>query len=877
MKKALKIIGIFILVCLIGLFALVSIFEDDIVALAKNTANRQLDAELAYSDADLSLFRSFPKTSLQIENLSLVNKKAVFDGDTVIFAKKLELIMPLSALFSSGQIAINKVAISEATVHITIDSLGNANYDIAKENTSENDDSAEPSSGFTFSLEGYSIENSTVIYQDEASKTDLLLENVNHTGKGDLSAIEGSLDTHTDALVSFEFDEVNYLDKNSVKLDAIIGLDLTNNKYTFLENEALVNQLPLVFNGFVQVNENDQEVDISFKTPSSDFKNFLAVIPAEYSKNLNGVQTSGDFTVDGSIKGKIDETYIPKLDINVASKNASFKYPDLPKSVQNININAQLKNETGISEDTYLNIEQLDFSIDQDRFTSSGKVSKLMENPTVDANLNGKINLANFCKAYPAASEKDLKGIITTNLSTHFDMDAIERERYERIKTTGEAEVNDFVYSSKDIVNPITISKAQITFNPQKVTLNKFDALSGKSDIKATGTLNNLFGFLFSDKDLRGNFDVSSNTFAVSDFMQQGDDAFSETEENGGKSKKTESLKIPGFLDCTINANANTVLYDNLTLKDVKGTLRLKDQKAMLSNVTSNLFDGQLALSGEVNTQKDTPSFNMSLDVNSFDIAQSFNGMELFQTLSPIAKAMQGKLNTTLKLSGNLDDSFGPVLNSISGDAFAEVLTSNINAANAPTLQALNSKLNFIDFSKLDLKGLKTTLSFADGKVNVKPFDLKYKDIAIKVGGSHGFDKSMDYRATFKVPAKYLGKEAANLIAQLNEEEKEQISVPLTANIGGSFGDPIITTDLTSAVTDLTNQIIEYKKQKAIDKGKDKLTDVLGNLLGGNDKTKDSITTKEEDKKDPVKDAAGNLLNNLFKKKKKKTDSVPKN
>ena len=45
----------------------------------------------------------------------------------------------------------------------------------------------------------------------------------------------------------------------------------------------------------------------------------------------------------------------------------------------------------------------------------------------------------------------------------------------------------------------------------------------------------------------------------------------------------------------------------------------------------------------------------------------------------------------------------------------------------------------------------------ATGKVNVKPFDLAYEDIAIKVSGSHGFDKSLDYEAVFDVPAKYLG------------------------------------------------------------------------------------------------------------------------
>ncbi len=94
-------------------------------------------------------------------------------------------------------------------------------------------------------------------------------------------------------------DSVNYLNRNKLKLDADFKMDLENMRYTFLENEAMINQLPLTFDGYVQVNENNNEMDISFKTPTSSFKNFLAVIPEEYSKNIEDVQTQGDFVVNG--------------------------------------------------------------------------------------------------------------------------------------------------------------------------------------------------------------------------------------------------------------------------------------------------------------------------------------------------------------------------------------------------------------------------------------------------------------------------------------------------------------------------------------------------------------------------------------------------
>lgn len=78
--------------------------------------------------------------------------------------------------------------------------------------------------------------------------------------------------------------------------------------------------------------------------------------------------------------------------------------------------------------------------------------------------------------------------------------------------------------------------------------------------------------------------------------------------ENTTPDSGEETIKIPSFLDITINANAQTVTYDNLTLKDVKGTLRIDDEKATLQDFQSGIFGGKLALNGSV-SQKNQRQF----------------------------------------------------------------------------------------------------------------------------------------------------------------------------------------------------------------------------------------------------------------------------
>jgi hypothetical protein len=93
------------------------------------------------------------------------------------------------------------------------------------------------------------------------------------------------------------------------------------------------------------------------------------------------------------------DTTVPKFNIDIASNNASVQYPNLPKSIQNIIIDSKIINETGVLNDTYINLDKLSFRIDQDILMP--KQILLLKNAIVDAVLKGTVNLANVSKAYP--------------------------------------------------------------------------------------------------------------------------------------------------------------------------------------------------------------------------------------------------------------------------------------------------------------------------------------------------------------------------------------------------------------------------------------------------------------------------------------------
>jgi hypothetical protein len=857
LKKILKIVGVILLLLVISAFAIPYFFKDQIKARILTAINEKVDAKVAFADADLSLFRNFPNASVSIEKLSIINK-APFEGDTLVSFEELNLKMSIKELFNDEKEPMNIDGISSKNglINIIINKDGLGNFDIALKEAKK--DENEQSKPLTLKIKEYSVENFKFKFTDEKSKMKMVLDSINHEGTGDFTSTKLDLATKTTTKISLDMDKVNYMKNVTLSLDAVLGIDLEKSKYTFKENKAKINELPLEFDGFIQMVDAGQDYDLKFKTPTSSFKNFLGLIPSQYSSNLKDVKTNGDFTVVGFAKGLLSDTTVPRFNIEIESNNASFQYPNLPKSVRNIIIDTKIINETGIMNDTYVNLDKLSFQIDQDVFNAKATIKNISENALVDAALKGTINLANLTKAYPIKLDKPLTGILKADVTTVFDMQSVEKSDYARIRNAGTIDLTGFNYTDED-GKTMKISRALVSFDPSRVNLKQFNATTGKTDLAVNGVLENFYGFVFKNQELKGNFNLNSNQLAVSDFMT------SKTDTQKDNAKPTEAMKIPAFLNCSLTAKANTVLYDNLILKNVSGKVIIKDQKATLDNGKTDIFGGSISFNGDVSTKEKVSKFNMDLGMNGVDISQTFSQLEMMKKIAPIAGVINGKLNSKIKLSGNLKDKeMTPDLKSLSGDLLGQLLSTTVNSSNSTLLSALDNQLNFIDLKKLNLNDLKAALTFKDGKVNVKPFDIKYQDIKATIGGTHGFDQTMNYNLKFDVPAKYLGTEINNLIGKLAPADAKKLeSIPVNALLAGNFTNPKITTDIKQATTNLATNLVKQQKEKLVSSGKDALNNIISNA------TKPKTDTTKTNTSTNVKNTAKDLLNGLWNKKKK--------
>ncbi|MHC5200667.1 AsmA family protein [Myroides sp. LJL119] len=836
-KKVLLSIIAVIGVIVVLLFTAPFLFHNKIQDLVKTTINKNLNARVDFKQVDLSLFRSFPKANISIKDFTVINNEP-FSGDTLAFVKQINLKLSIYELFKSNhQMDIESIELDSGKLNLVVDSQGVSNYDIALKDSSSKQDHKDQSgdtTDFLVNLSSYQIKGFDLHYTDLGSKIQIDLRDFYHKGRARVNSNTNKidLDTQSKALVGFSLDSVSYLKALPLELQAIIAMDLQDMKFSFKQNQALINQLPLEFDGFVQIKDTYQDYDLVFSTPSSDFKNFLALIPTLYSEDLQKVSTRGEFQVNGEFKGKLDQQSIPVFDIGIKSKDAYFKYQDLPMAVEHIDLDITLANTTTKMQDTFLAINSLEFQIGKDTFQANALLRNISENPTLQATVNGIINLANLSKVYPIKMQKSLKGILSANLSIDLDKESVDKLRYQNIKSSGNISLTDFNYSDSSLQEAIQIQMAALSFSSKFISLDSFVSKIGQSDIKAKGRVDNLYGFLFSKQILKGNFSVNSNYFVVSDFLQSTTNSGVNPTQGQVKqqdSSSTNALQIPAFLDCSLTIQANQVVYDQLDLFNVKGTMLLNQQSIDLQNIRANLLDGSIDLKGNVQAKDPAANFHVDLNLNNLDIQKSFSQIELLKTIAPISDIVSGRISAKAQLQGNLQsESLDIDMQTLQGELQATLNKVDITPSKSKMLSLIDNTLGFVNFKDVNLNQKQILVNIDKGNIVFKPLDFQVSNMPVTFKGAHGLDQNMNYKLDFLVPSSLLGPEVSVALGKLSTTEQSNFShIPVEVGITGNFSSPKISTDLQTVVSRLATDLLEAQAKNLANKGKDALKDLL--------------------------------------------------
>ena len=495
---------------------------------------------------------------------------------------------------------------------------------------------------------------------------------------------------------------------------------------------------------------------------------------------IAGTELRGILDMRVLAKGSYDSVAktIPVLDIDFGLRNGYFKNKDYPSALEKIGLRAEMKNPSGKMNDFVLDVPQFGFELEKKTISGNLRITDFDRLQWVAA-VKGAVDLGKLLSIMPV-TDLNMEGKIQADLNSRGSYEDLSKERYDRLDTKGEILLTSFSLSSPELPQAVQIQKAQADFNSDKIQLNSFDGKLGESSVKASGYLSNYMNYLFKDTGvLRGQLMLSSPRFNVNEWMQ--------SEE---PSAPLTVIELPRNIDFTANVEAKEVLYDNLNLKEVEGSLQLKDGIMSFRNASMAALGGNIVINGSYDPRDlAKPKFDLALGLNNLSIAQAYQSLNTVKAFAPVAEHLTGSFNSNLSFSGILGQDMMPILSSL--DALGILRVAEAAYRDSRLLQGITSLTKLKDGNTIQFKNVSVPIEIHQGLLTVKPFDLKLWDYQANIRGNTGFDGTINYLIQMQVPAGKFGATANNLLATISGTEASTSTlIPVAINLSGNYKEP---------------------------------------------------------------------------------------
>jgi len=583
---------------------------------------------------------------------------------------------------------------------------------------------------------------------------------------------------------------------------------------------------------------------------------------AELSKMfpVEGLDMKGNYALNLSAKGVYDslKKTIPSIDAAMSLANGYVKSAEFPLPLQDLRFNSTIKNNSGKMAETFIAVNDFSMNMDGERFDANLLLQNL-DDYTWDVKAKGGIDLEKMTKIFPLEG-MTLAGKVKADIQTKGKMSDLDAERYDKLPTSGTASLASFKFTSKDLPYDVTMSKAEMVFDPKKIDLKQASGTIGKSDFAVAGQVNNYMGYLFGKGELlKGTMNFNSTLLDLNEFMTETESPVAEDTASYGV------IPVPHNIDFLLKSEIKTVKMMDYTMTNASGDVVVKDGVANLSNLKFNMLGGAFVVNGSYNTRDMAhPKYDFALKIDNLSLAQAATSFSIVKSFAPVAGLMQGNFSTDFKINGELLETMMPNLKTVGGDGLVKVAQASLK--DSKLISGITSLTKLDNTSEVTMKDVLMSATIKEGRLSVKPFDVKFGSYKTTVAGSTGIDGSLDYKLKMDVPAGKLGTQFNSFIS--GGKSDPNAMVPVTIGLGGSFLSPspkLMMDEQKQQVKDAATAAVKEETKKQADK-------LIGNLLGKPkaDSTKtDSTKTAPENTTDKLKKEAADKIQNLLKKKKK--------
>ena len=739
MKQFLKIGKLFAILILTVSIILISasfLLKDKVGFIILKSLNKNLSTKLQVGSYKLSFLRKFPKASLELKDVLVYSSpdfnSHAFKGintDTLLAARFVSVDFRITDIIK-GIYTIDRIGARLGKANFFTDTAGHVNYNISLRNNS--------AGGAETLIDLKRIDITDIYAYYNSLSAHLIIGGEIKKGKLKSRITGNNIDLTAGTEIQIDrFQLYNFsTDKNIV---AKLDLDLLSSKsgIRFRKGTLYIDNFDFGIEGLVA---SDNNLDLNVTGHNLDIAKIRNYLPEKYLKLVFDYDPSGTIIATSKIKGLLNRTSNPHVEINWQLKNGRIAYKKSNLTFKNLAFTGHLSNGTKNGYSTS-SVSFTDFKgkLGSSEYTGA-VILKDFNSPLIDLSLKGKVFPAevkeffNIGKISTASGsvDLDLKLVNCTFSDKNFSLNGFIDMKPE--STLG---FNSMTLGLNN--NKILFSKVTGNMIIQRsIRANNIQFNYKGQNIKINGEFNNLLEW-FTGRPVRmtAKADIAVDKLYPEAF-------FSDSHLSDKKVKGRKAISMPGDLVLDINFKIDSLSYKTFSSAKIEGVLNYQPRtltfKTLKMHSLNGLISGNCFFSQNNNKSVITKG---NFIVTNIDVNKAFTTFHNFGQSFLKAENIKGTLSGSLSLLLPLDS----VLNYNIKTLTAEGKYHLVNGAliNFDPVKQLSSFIELSELENISFDQLDNDFFIRSNWLYVPQMEVKSSAADLSVNGKHSFDNDYEY------------------------------------------------------------------------------------------------------------------------------------
>lgn len=471
--------------------------------VVEKIAGEYLNAEVRFSNIELTFFSTFPDFGVRMDSVAVVSKvyrdSTMQQGqpftaqDSLMSISSCLLTVNPVAYLAKNRIVIKNFILEHPRIYACIDTAGVANWDIMLSDTTgvadtvATDSTTADSIAFdsAIRLKNVRIHDGHLTFNDRANQVYTRVTGLNLGLDGFLGKRRSRLKLRF-STENILFWQEGQLLVNRLRLGVETEMKVRRDSLLYTLDKAIfdVNGVRFGAGGTLRGDSVNRALVVNMKygIHIPTLKTLLDMVPEAVLQKTEDVDVRGEVTCKGEIIGTYSKESLPLITSEFSIRDGYIAYPGMPSRIDTLQVGLYALVDLQKEQESYVDLKHFCMKGGGTDIDVVGKVEQLLTAPLVKAQVNAAVNFEDLTRIFPLTDGVTCKGTLDAGLRGKVLVSDVTEGNYGKIFVGGRLKAHDveiFVPKDSIVAKIRTAGVAFATNRENDKTLQGRDLLNG--------------------------------------------------------------------------------------------------------------------------------------------------------------------------------------------------------------------------------------------------------------------------------------------------------------------------------------------------------------------------------------------------------------